>query len=229
MIPAGPARGRFAGFSPALAGLAAFGAAARAEPPYTPPSRIDIFRAIAAREAEPRGLPPQIADAVMKIESGYNPGARGAAGERGLMQVMPPTARLLGFSGTDDGLGDPETNIRLGVRYLAEAWRLAGGDLCTALMKYRAGHNETRFSVLSVRYCVAARTHLASIDYPVSGVVPEATFGFRADSFRMGVAIGTQQAARRLARGVRLRSRVDWKAYDRRMRTLDARARAFSL
>ncbi|MET0606724.1 MAG: transglycosylase SLT domain-containing protein [Beijerinckiaceae bacterium] len=202
---------------------------ARAEPPYTPPRPADIFRAIAAREAEARGLPPAIADAVMKIESAYRPAARGAAGEIGLMQVMPPTAQLMGFLGDGAALADPETNIKLGVRYLAEAWKLASGDLCTALMKYRAGHNETRFSVLSVRYCVAARTHLASIGYPVTGEVPEPTFGFRQDNFRMGVAIGTQQAARRLSRGVKLASRVSWRSYDRRMKSLDQRLRAFSL
>ncbi len=206
-----------------------FAAEARAEPPSTPPRSGDIYRAIAAREAEARGLPPEIADAVMKIESAYRPGARGAAGEIGLMQVMPPTARLLGFNGDDEALADPETNIRLGVRYLATAWRLADGDLCTALMKYRAGHNEKRFSALSVRYCVAARAHLASVGYPLRGGVPEPSFGFRADSFRMGVAIGTQQAARRLARGVKLKSRVGWRGYDQRMKSLDVRLRAFSL
>ena len=174
-------------------------------------------------------LPPAIADAVMKIESNYKTGARGADGEIGLMQVMPPTARLMGFSGDGAALAEPETNIRLGVRYLAGAWRLASGDLCTALMKYRAGHEETRFSVRSVRYCVAARTYLASLGYPVTGEVPEPTFGFFADATRMGVAIGTQQAARRLARGLKLRSRVSWRAYDQRMKALDAKARAFRL
>jgi soluble lytic murein transglycosylase-like protein len=212
-----------------LTAAVGFSSAARGEPPSAPPRPVDVYRAIAAREAEERGLPPAIADAVMKIESAYRPEARGAAGEVGLMQVMPPTARLLGFAGDDAGLADPQTNIRLGVRYLAEAWRLAGGDLCTALMKYRAGHNETRFSVLSVRYCVAARTHLASIGYPVAGDVPEPTFGFRRDNFRMGVAIGTQQAARRLARGLKLKSRVSWRTYDQRMKTLDQRLRAFGI
>jgi soluble lytic murein transglycosylase-like protein len=38
------------------------------------------FRAIARREAETRGLPPAIADAVMHVESDYNPAARGGAG-----------------------------------------------------------------------------------------------------------------------------------------------------
>lgn len=189
------------------------------------PANRDMFRAIARREALARGLPPEMADAVMRTESAYRPDARGAAGEIGLMQVMPPTARMLGFKGTPAELADPETNIGLGVRYLAEAWRLAKGDICTAAMKYRAGHNETRFSVLSVQYCVRVRTHLASVGYSVTGVVPEATFGFRADTTRMGIAIGTQQAARRLASGRKLKSRVGWTGHDARMKALLARGR----
>jgi soluble lytic murein transglycosylase-like protein len=185
----------------------------------------DVFRDISRREAMARGLPPEMADAVMRVESAYRADARGAAGEIGLMQVMPPTARMLGFSGTLEELAVPETNIALGVRYLAEAWRLARGDICTAAMKYRAGHNETRFSVLSVRYCERVRAHLASVGYPVTGAVPEATFGFRADTVRMGVAIGTQAAARRLASGRKLKSRVGWTAHDARMKALVARGR----
>ena len=195
--------------------------AARAEPAApTRQMRVESYRTIATREAKARNLPPEIADAVMRIESNYNPRARGAAGEYGLMQVMPPTARLLGHTGTDADLADPETNIRLGVRYLAEAYRLAGGDLCTALMKYRAGHNEQRFSVLSVNYCVAARKHLASLGIESKGTVPEPTFGFAQDVTRMGAFIGTKQAARRLATGQKLRSRVKWDVYDARMKAL---------
>jgi Transglycosylase SLT domain len=188
-------------------------------------SSPDSFRSISAREAIRAGLPPEIADAVMRTESAYKPGARGAAGEIGLMQVMPPTARMLGFTGTLEELAVPETNIRLGVRYLAEAWRLAEGDICTAVMKYRAGHNERRFSVLSVRYCQQVRSHLASVGYQVTGLVPEPTFGFRSDVTRMGIAIGTQQAARRLASGRKLKSRVGWSEHDARMRALVARGR----
>ncbi len=83
--------------------------------------RIARYRAIARTEAEQRGLPPAMADAVMKVESNYNPAARGKDGEYGLMQVMPPTARMLGLQGPIETLAEPETNIRLGVRYLAEA------------------------------------------------------------------------------------------------------------
>ena len=181
---------------------------------------VKMYRDIATREAKARGLPPEIADAVMKVESNYNAAARGKDGEYGLMQVMPPTARLLGHKGGDDELADPETNIRLGVRYLAEAYIRGKGDLCTALMKYRAGHGETRFSVLSVRYCVAARTHLASLGYPLKGEVPEPTFGFKADVMRMGSFIGTKQAALRLKTGRKLRSKVGWGAYEAKMRAL---------
>lgn len=187
--------------------------------------RIQQLRAIARVEAEKRGLPPAIADAVMRVESNYNPSARGKDGEYGVMQVMPPTARMLGHTGPVEALADPEVNIPLGVRYLADAWRLAKGDICTTAMKYRAGHGETRFSVLSVRYCERVRLHLASIGYPVTGSVPEATFGFRNDTTRMGVAIGTQQAAKRLATGKKLRSRADWSSYDSRMKALDKRGK----
>jgi soluble lytic murein transglycosylase-like protein len=100
---------------------------------------------------------------------------KGAAGEIGLMQVMPPTAQMLGFQGGKEQLADPAVNIALGVRYLAEANRLAGGDLCTTVMKYRAGHGETRFSARSVAYCLRARKILGRDGYEVTGEVPAVT------------------------------------------------------
>lgn len=140
----------------------------------------DAFRATAACEARARDLPAEFALAVMEIESFYDPQALGGDGEVGLMQIMPATARLLGFRGTPDELAEPHVNITLGVRYLASAFRLAGGDLCTTVMKYRAGHAETRFSALSVRYCLRAREILKRDGYTLKGAVPEATFGFAA-------------------------------------------------
>jgi hypothetical protein len=115
------------------------------------------------RAAEQHGVPPAIVDAVVRIESAYSPTALGGVGEIGLMQVRPTTAAMLGFRGTTAELADPETNISYGVTYLAQAWRLSGGDLCRALMKYRAGHGEERMTPLSVEYCRRARVHLVSI------------------------------------------------------------------
>lgn len=133
--------------------------------------------AIIDREAKLAGVPAEVAEAVAHTESGFNTNVTGADGEIGLMQVMPPTARMMGFSGSLAELAVPETNIRLGVTYLAQAWFKAGGDLCTAVMKYRAGHGETRFSHLSVSYCLRVRARLVSRGFKVAGVVPVATFG----------------------------------------------------
>jgi hypothetical protein len=130
-------------------------------------SAFPRFCELITKEAVGRGLDPRLVDAVIAVESNYRPGAIGAVGEMGLMQVRPSTARLLGFKGTDRDLAEPATNIRLGVAYLAKAWSLAQGDFCRALMKYRAGHGERQMSRLSVKYCLRARNHLA-----VQGRVP---------------------------------------------------------
>lgn len=135
------------------------------------------YRSLIQKETAFTGLAPEIAEAVMAVESGYNPAAIGGVGEIGLMQILPSTARMLGFAGTNADLAVPATNIHYGVTYLAQARRLAGGDLCTTVMKYRAGHGETRFSVLSVNYCLAVRSKLVAVGFQVTGNVPTATLG----------------------------------------------------
>ncbi len=119
-------------------------------PPVLNPRGRALYLERLTREAERQGLPPAVADAVAVVESAYNPNAVGGVGEVGLMQVLPTTATMLGHAGPSTALFDPDVNIRYGVTYLAQAWRLTGGDLCQTLMKYRAGHGETRMSALSV-------------------------------------------------------------------------------
>lgn len=146
-------------------------AASPAEPSGTPAGvdlsaaaqRRTLFRSLIEIESAEAGLPSDIADAVVFVESAYNPTAIGDVGEIGLMQIRPETAAMLGFRGSIADLWRPEVNIHYGVMYLAEAWRLAGGDLCRALMKYRAGHGEERMSPRSVNYCARARDHLAAL------------------------------------------------------------------
>lgn len=133
-------------------------------------SYIDIVR----REASARGLPPEVAEAVAHVETGFRPDAVGAVGEIGLMQIRPATAEMLGHDGGALGLFDPETNARFAVRYLATAWKLANGDLCRALMKYRAGHGAEVMSPLSANYCLRAKAYLARLGSPLAdGVAPE--------------------------------------------------------
>ncbi len=145
-------------------------------------SGLDLYRRLARQHALENNVPFALVDAVMSVESGYNPDARGDAGEVGLMQVLPSTAEMLGYIGTLEGLSDPATNVLYGAKYLGTAWRLASGDICTTVMKYRAGHGETRFSEKSVAYCLSVRKRLLAAGYPVTGRVPKATFGLAATS-----------------------------------------------
>jgi len=125
------------------------------------------------------------------------------------MQLMPPTARMLGFTGSPAELAAPEINVHYGTKYLAAAWRLAGGDLCTAAMKYRAGHGETRFSFLSVDYCLRVRSHLAANGVAVSGPVPQATFGRSSGAPPRGRSISGSGTLNLAALNTRLRALTD--------------------
>ncbi len=99
------------------------------------------------------GVPSELAHAVIRIESNFNPRARGSAGEIGLMQIKPGTARMMGYTGSTRGLYDPETNIRFGMKYLAMAHQLSGGVTCGTILKYNAGHAARRMNPVSKRYC----------------------------------------------------------------------------
>jgi hypothetical protein len=123
------------------------------------PARAAI-RAIIEREVASTRLPPDIAEAVVFVESRYDSTVVGGVGEIGVMQVRPETAAMLGFRGTTAELAQLEINIHYGVKYLSRAWRLAGGDLCRTLMKYRAGHGEEAMSARSRIYCNRARNRL---------------------------------------------------------------------
>ncbi len=133
-----------------------------------------VVRALVEKEVKNTGLPADIADAVVHVESNYDPSTIGGVGEIGLMQIRPETAAMLGFRGSNDELAKPEINIHYGVIYLSKAWRLANGDLCRALMKYRAGHGEETMTPRSVTYCQRARNHLAALGSPfaLGGVAP---------------------------------------------------------
>jgi len=136
--------------------------------PQTFTAARSSYLALITSEAEQRGLPSALADAVAHVESRYNPKVVGGMGEVGLMQIRPRTAALLGYNGKTADLFVPETNVRLGVAYLARAWQLAKGDVCRALMKYRAGWGEERMTPLSVDYCRRARSHLAALGSPLA-------------------------------------------------------------
>jgi soluble lytic murein transglycosylase-like protein len=111
------------------------------------------YASIIAKYATQNAVPVELATAVVQIESNFNPRMRGSAGEIGLMQVKPATARMMGYTGSVKGLYDPDTNIRIGMKYLAMAQQLGGGPTCNTILKYNAGHAATRMNPISQRYC----------------------------------------------------------------------------
>jgi len=120
------------------------------------------LRAMVARHAAANGVPFAIADAVVKVESNYNPRATNRSGAMGLMQIKTQTARGEGFSGGPAGLLNPETNIRFAMRYLATAYRMSGGDLCGTVMRYQQGHGARHMSAADRSYCAKAKGLMAS-------------------------------------------------------------------
>lgn len=115
------------------------------------------YHAIVSRYAAAYGVPEALAHAVITVESNYKASASGSAGEVGLMQIKPATARGMGFRGSVKALYDPETNIKYGMRYLGKAYQLGGGDTCGAILRYNAGHGAKRMNPISASYCAKVR------------------------------------------------------------------------
>jgi soluble lytic murein transglycosylase-like protein len=90
------------------------------------------------REAAGRyGVDRDLVKSVMLVESNFNARAVSRKGARGLMQLMPETARRFGVKDRFDA----RENIRGGVEYLAALLRLFGGDVALAAAAYNAGEN----------------------------------------------------------------------------------------
>ncbi len=120
------------------------------------------YSTIIARYAAMNGVSVSLAHAVVRVESNYRPDALGTAGEVGLMQIKPATARMMGYDGSTTGLFDPETNIKYGMKYLAKAQKLGDGTTCGTILKYNAGHGAKRMNPVSLNYCGKVKHHLAA-------------------------------------------------------------------
>ena len=85
-------------------------------------------------------ISPALVKAVIHAESAFDPRAISSKGARGLMQLMPETARELGV---DDSL-NPWQNIEAGARYLSSMIQRFDGDLSLGLAAYHAGERAVR-------------------------------------------------------------------------------------
>jgi soluble lytic murein transglycosylase-like protein len=121
----------------ALAWLAAFATLAVVETAYAGHADYD---ALVARHAQANLVPEALVHRVIVRESRYQPGLVGRGGAIGLMQIKLSTARSLGYTGSAEGLRDPETNLTYAVKYLAGAYRAANGDHNRAVAYYASGY-----------------------------------------------------------------------------------------
>lgn len=87
--------------------------------------------------ARRHGVDPRLVAAVIGAESAYDVRALSHKGARGLMQLMPATARRFGVP--EERIHDPEANVDAGTRYLAWLLERFDGDLALALAGYNAG------------------------------------------------------------------------------------------
>ena len=126
------------------AGLA--GCATKEEPPPPPVETLALFpgetpemRSLINEYAVYHQIPAELLHMVIQRESDYRANARNGP-YYGLMQILPETARGMGFTGQPNDLLDAETNLLYAGKYLRGAYIVADGDLDEAVMWYARGY-----------------------------------------------------------------------------------------
>ena len=131
---------------PLLLLLAACAAPAPEAPPAPAPQALALYpgetpemRALIVKYAAVHDIPEALLHRVIQRESDYRAGARNGP-YYGLMQILPETARGMGFTGAPSDLLDAETNLIYAGRYLRGAWLVSDGDIDEAVMWYARGY-----------------------------------------------------------------------------------------
>jgi soluble lytic murein transglycosylase-like protein len=99
------------------------------------------YSGLVSSHAAAHGLPPALVHRVIMRESRYNPRAV-SKGNYGMMQIRLGTARAMGYRGDASGLLDPNVNMTYAVKYLAGAYRAAGGNTDRAVALYARGYHD---------------------------------------------------------------------------------------
>ncbi len=131
--------------------------------------------------ARAHAVDPRLVKSVMLVESAFNPAAVSRKGARGLMQLMPETAKQHGV----ENILDPAENIRGGATHLSYLMGLFDNDLPKSLAAYNAGeaavlryggippYDETRLYVHKALTAYYGDSSLAG----AYALPPESTFG----------------------------------------------------
>jgi soluble lytic murein transglycosylase-like protein len=97
------------------------------------------MRALIRKWAKIHDIPESLLHRVIQRESDYNAAARNGP-YWGLMQILPQTARGMGFSGAPEDLLNAETNLEFAGKYLKGAWIVSGGNEDMAVKWYASGY-----------------------------------------------------------------------------------------
>ncbi|MEO1139654.1 MAG: lytic transglycosylase domain-containing protein [Pseudomonadota bacterium] len=124
--------------------LAACGTREAQEPVAPPepalyPNETPELRALINQYADFYEVPRSLVHRVVQRESDYRPKARNGP-YWGMMQILPATARGMGFRGKPSDLLDAETNLKWAVKYLRGAWLVSDGNEPRAVMWYARGY-----------------------------------------------------------------------------------------
>jgi soluble lytic murein transglycosylase-like protein len=121
------------------------------------PGETQQMRALIREYAQVHDIPEALLHRVIQRESDYRADARNGP-YYGLMQILPETARTMGFRGQPSDLLDAETNLKWAGRYLRGAWIVADGDIDAAVGWYARGYYyEARDRCLLVETGLRAR------------------------------------------------------------------------
>ena len=108
------------------------------DPPLYPNETPEL-RASINKWADHYELPRELVHKLAIRESTHRPWAINRP-YYGLLQILPATARSMGFKGKPQDLLDAETNLEFALKYLKGAWLLADGDQARAIRLYATGY-----------------------------------------------------------------------------------------
>ncbi len=103
------------------------------------PGETAEMRALVNEYAARHEIPTALLHRVIQRESDYRADARNGP-YYGLMQILPQTARTMGFRGAPNDLLDARTNLEYAGRYLRGAWLVSDGDIDAAVGWYAQGY-----------------------------------------------------------------------------------------
>ena len=118
------------------------------------PLAPSAFTALIQQEARRQTIDPGLLSQLVRAESAFNPEATSRAGARGLGQLMLPTAQGLEMGVTAENIAEPERNLRLAAKYLAEMLERFRGlpdQVKLALAAYNAGPGAVEAAIKAAR------------------------------------------------------------------------------